>query len=499
MNRSRMTVTSRMKLVLSVLVGAMLVAAVPSAFAASGQVGGNATCKQLLGDPAAKEVKVDEKDLANGKKFGPVTITGLNGAKTLVGFTSTIPLLGVFVKGGPDGGYFYDYRPAGQSSDSNLGTNGVGNGRYQISHVSFCWLPVVPLTASKTAKASYDKTIGWGLEKSVDPETHSGTAGQKAGDSTWEIVVTKTVTLGNYKVSGVITINNDNTFAVPVTVTDQLNDGTDALVQCPGMTSAELVATATVPAKDSVECDYHATPTGATATVNNATVTPSDAALTPNPQPSALLVWDVNVIGAETARLVDPDVDPPIDEELSESKTYERTESFLCPSTTAVSYVNGKYSYEKVNTATLTPTGGTPIPDSAKVTVHCTSPEVWKGETATGKGPRYPGSSNWFMYTPFAAGPVDLIAGKNYDAGDITMQHVGDTTQITITLHAGFRFADVAANLKIQGWATAPTKYFPPGSFANKFTVSQSQNTITVTVPKNNFFGIHADVERLLP
>ena len=113
------------------------------AVAASGQISGNPTCKSLLNNERAYEIKVGASGIESGAKYGPITFKNVNSTRTLMGFDSTVRVKGVFVKGGPEGGYFYDYRlpnpPGGSLSDTNMGTNGYGNGRYQISHVSFCW------------------------------------------------------------------------------------------------------------------------------------------------------------------------------------------------------------------------------------------------------------------------------------------------------------------------------------------------------------------------
>jgi hypothetical protein len=106
------------------------------------------------------------------------------------------------------------------------------------------------------------------------------------------------------------------------------------------------------------------------------------------------------------------------------------------------------------------------------------------------------------MYTAYTTNKVDLIAGQNYDAGDIYMTRNGTNTYIKITLHNGFRWANMSQNLKIQDFAKAPTKYIEPGAFKYKFTVTpQSTVTYTATIPGTTakFYGIHADVERYVP
>jgi hypothetical protein len=104
------------------------------------------------------------------------------------------------------------------------------------SHYIECLMeiPYVPLEAEKTAEGSYDRTVTWDLEKSVEPDSHTGNAGEDAGTSTWEVVATKTEELGNYLVEGSITISNANEIPVDVSVADVLDDGTVADVDCGG-------------------------------------------------------------------------------------------------------------------------------------------------------------------------------------------------------------------------------------------------------------------------
>jgi hypothetical protein len=140
--------------------------------------------------------------------------------------------------------------------------------------------------------------------------------------------------------------------------------------------------------------------------------------------------------------------------------------------------------------------------------------QSWSDETATGAGPRYPGSRNWFMYTPYTTSKVDLIAGQKYDAGDIYMSRSGSTTTLRIVLQNGFRWADVDESLKIQPFDQAPTTYLQPGAFQYKFTTlsqlaktpgstitwNAATNTVIVTLPGTTarYYGIHASVQHPL-
>ena len=344
-----------------------------------------------------------------------------------------------------------------------------------------CVLPA--LTATKTAAGSYDRTITWDLVKSVDPYSHSGQAGDSF-NSTWSVTATKSVVENNNSVTGNITINNPAAVAVPFTVSDVLNDSTTASVTCPAPS---------VPANDSVTCTYTASPAGRTATLNTATVSGTgNAPITA----TAPVSFTANVIGSESATLEDPRFK--YEETISTTTPLTFPETFPCSSNPG-DYVNGTHTRTETNVATLQ-VGSSTITRNATVDITCTMPQDWKGETATGAGKQWPGTSNWFMYTAYTTSKVDLIAGQHFDAGDIFMSRSGSTTTIRIVLHAGYRWADVADNLKIQPLNSEPKSYMEPGSFQYKFRVSGSE--ITVQIPnsgKAKFFGIHGDVERRLP
>ena len=136
----------------------------------------------------------------------------------------------------------------------------------------------------------------------------------------------------------------------------------------------------------------------------------------------------------------------------------------------------------------------------------------WIGETATGAG--FPWAAtrkaplNWFMYSPWTTtgafvglnpGPVNLIAGQTFVAGQIVGTQQATTRSITITLtNAAFRFAPLSNNVKINPMScTTNQNYVPPGGFSVKRTVSSALNTITVTgLPSALCYGVHVDVQR---
>lgn len=468
---------------------------------------GNPTCADLF--PGSSEAKIDRAPVT-GDTVGPATVTAVRG--NVFDFTSTDTVLGVIVKGGTGSAYHaYDYRPGGTYADTDLTTR-FGQG---ISHVSFCWVPFVPtgtLDVSKTAAGTYDRTVDWSLTKDVNglaSVTYTGAPGDSFSP-TWNVVATKTDQgESNYRVAGVITVANNTNMRATLDVTDALDDAvaTPAVVDC-DPTSAGAQSTGIVLAVgQSVQCSYTATPADRTATLNTVTVTTT--ATVPAGRTSfsgfgtdgvktatAGVSFTERLIGSDTALLTDAllaySATIGTTTELHESRTY------TCPTDRARYDSARKYTETITNTADLTPTGGTTLTRSATVTLDCTYPERWVGETATGAGVDFTKNENWFMFTPKAAlqpGVVNLIAGQHHDAGDITLAG----NQLTITLHDGFRFAAVANNVKINPLSScaADQKYVSPGQYSIKTTASGS--SVTVTVPTGDAtcaYAIHVDVER---
>ena len=436
---------------------------------------------------------------ANGPRTDSNTgfqVTIANADMKFFDWSSLTGVDAVIVKGGDNADAFVYDLTAESNGDTLLHAPLADNGEYRdISHVSFCWddASVVPkpLTAEKTATGTYDRTITWNLTKTVDPASHMGVAGDSF-NSLWTVTATKDEQLGNYKVTGTITIDNPNGFPVDFSVTDELDDGTLAGVDCDSAT-ADNQDSGTVAANDSATCSYSASPPNKNATSNEALVTSKTDGVD-GTSAQADITWNENVKGDEEVKLDDPRLN--ISKTISGDTTETSTETFTCP-TDKASYTTNPLVTSYKNVATLKGIE-TDLTRDATVTVTCRYP--WVDETATGKGYTYKGSSNWFMYTAFNTSKVDLIAGQKYDAGDIYMTRDATKTYITITLHNGFRWANVSQNLKIQDFASAPKSYVQPGSFKNKFTVSQSQSTYTAAIKGTTaqFYGIHADLERFV-
>jgi len=113
-------------------------------------------------------------------------------------------------------------------------------------------------------------------------------------------------------------------------------------------------------------------------------------------------------------------------------------------------------------------------------------------ETAWAAGTRYVSRGNWATFTPYVPdSTVNLYAGQTMLAGTVYFSTpVDGWVTITITLTPPWEFAPVFENMKVQDYAEAPSGNPSPGLFAWKTTAPPA----TITVPLNNFYGVHADV-----
>lgn len=130
--------------------------------------------------------------------------------------------------------------------------------------------------------------------------------------------------------------------------------------------------------------------------------------------------------------------------------------------------------------------------------LSCDECETWADETAWANGTRYQNPGNWATYTAYSAdSTVTLYAGQTHVAGTVHFSSpVGGEVTITITLNAGFMFADTAENVKVQNYASAPAGNPAPGQFSDKDFADPLDGTFEIVVPVNNFYGVHVDVER---
>jgi hypothetical protein len=365
------------------------------------------------------------------------------------------------------------------------------------SVVVTCSVPA--LEVEKTAEGSYDRTVEWELEKSVDPDAHSGAPGDEF-DSDWEVVATKSEALGNYKVEGTISIYNPAGVAQDFSVSDVLDDGTSATVVCPGTGDH----TGTVPAGETVVCDYTAYPLDGSAEENIATVS---AAGNPDVEAKAPVSFTENLIGFDEGTLSDPRFG--FAELISASRTEVFPETFMCPEDLSL-YVDGLYSFDEVNTAYLN--GNLNLEASATVTVTCEAicpfailaaeqGLIYTGDcretawAANGSEPgslRYTTRGNWATYVDFqgfegTGKTVNFYAAETLLVGTVSFSAVaGDMVTITIDLDPGFSYEDGYV-IAVQDYASAPSGNPSPGLFDHKFEPGEP-----IIVPANNFYGVHA-------
>src|SRR5690606_21348328 len=240
-------------------------------------VGGSPTAEAQVFDPGnptcaglgyAYELKVDPPVPGTYPvNSGSITWSFSNG-DFQVDWNSTFGIDAVIMKAGP-GANVYTYSPPALSGSGLVTPNNPSGKPASLSHISFCSNTpppsYQPLSATKTANGTYDRSVSWQLTKSVSPGSFSGTAGQPVGDALWTVTATKSETFTNYMVTGTITITNPNAIDVSVGVSDTLDDGTVAAVTCPSNI---------VPANGSLVCDYVASPS-ANATKNVAVITSS--------------------------------------------------------------------------------------------------------------------------------------------------------------------------------------------------------------------------------
>ncbi|MDF1513805.1 MAG: hypothetical protein P1S60_08355, partial [Anaerolineae bacterium] len=257
------------------------------------------------------------------------------------------------------------------------------------------------LVPSKDAAGTWKRDVNWALEKTVDPSTHTGFAGESAGSSTWTVVAKK-IDSGPYdfKVSGSISIDNPASIAQSFTLSDELDDGTVAIITCDDTGDN----TGTVPAGGTVNCTYIAYPEDASATLNTVT---ASAAGNPDQTDDDPVEWTEMLTGDDTVTLDDDRNPSGFPASISYSTTINYEETFTCSDNPA-DYTDGIDSDTYPNIARLTGVK-TNLSDDAEVTVDCYAPVVSK--TAEGKFDK-----DW----------------------DWTIDKVGDQTELTLEIGQSF-------------------------------------------------------------
>jgi len=220
---------------------------------------------------------------------------------TFFSFDSEVPVSAALIKPGGVAGDVYAYEfppenpqglwnpddafPGPTDHDNNL----TKSTTTAISHVAFCIDP--SLVVTKTAAGTFDRTYQWMIDKTATPES----ADIHLNDSqTFDFdidVASNGFIDSNFEASGSISIENPfNGFdATGLAVSDVLNDGTTASVDCNGATM--------VAGGQTLECSYTASPADATADLNTATADYTMAGQPRTSSGTAALAWtgtDIN-------------------------------------------------------------------------------------------------------------------------------------------------------------------------------------------------------------
>jgi len=361
------------------------------------------------------------------------------------------------------------------------------------------------LEVSKTAETSYVRTHDWSIEKSVDPEEIYLYA-DGSGDTTafWTVDVTyEGYEDSGFEVAGEITILNSGSLPAVITSIVDLLGGKEIDINC-----GDIEFPYELGVGQTLVCSYLAPVEGTDIDLNTVVVTTKVDEYTGE----AEVVWDAPKSELHaTVKVVDIS-DLFGEQELGElfAEDYEAgdVKSLLYEKEFAWSDYGredcGTHVYD--NCASVIGDHDEVL-DSAcaalTVYVQCL---IFEGETAwaaNGDVPgelRYTNRGNWATYVEYAEKTTTLFAGQTIPVGTAEFSGiVGGSVTITISLFDGWEFAEVAENLKVQGYASAPSGNPNPGGFANKENCDSTESSCYIIVPAANFYGVHLDVGQWVP
>ena len=363
------------------------------------------------------------------------------------------------------------------------------------------------LTVSKTAVTRYTREFFWDIDKSVATEKNYELDGvpkiwlytDGSGDetATWTVNV-KNTGYRNYHfiVSGVITIENTGNVDAVITAVDDLLAGKPIDVNC------GVMFPYTLPVGETLTCTYHNYNRNHYAEGENEVWVTTER---DEYYAKADIVWDwdkPDIWINKTVTIIDISdlfgavvlgtATAPNDAQFTYTKDFAWADygADKC----------GSFRYD--NTAKINETGQS-AEATLKVNVQC---KVFEGETAwaaNGETPlefRYQDPGNWATYVEYLgeAKPTTLFAGQTIDVGSVTfLAPVDGHVTITVALTDPWMFEDVAENVKIQDYAEAPSGNPAPGGFDHKGDATGS--SFSITVPLNNFYGVHVDVGQWVP
>ncbi len=247
----------------------------------------------------------------------------------------------------------------GSSCNNGDPINNITPNNGEVITCTFTNSPVSPLVIEKTASATFTRTFGWTIEKSVTPATWNLFTGD-TGTSEYTVAITKdNGTDSNWAVTGTISITNPsgNPAANITNVADVLSiSGAADSINC-GVSFPYLLASGAT-----LNCTYSDAPGSGTDQINTVTVT------TDNGVPGGSDTADVDFGAPTTVVNNSVEVTDTVEGSLGifstgGSTTYSRT--FGCDAD------EGTHN----NTATITETDQN---DSASVTVNCYDLQVTK-------------------------------------------------------------------------------------------------------------------------
>lgn len=132
------------------------------------------------------------------------------------------------------------------------------------------------------------------------------------------------------------------------------------------------------------------------------------------------------------------------------------------------------------------------------VDVYCAEPSDETAWAANGNVPleiRYTPQGNWATYVEYAgvAKVTTMFAGRTTDVGTASFSAPSAEGEVTITIQLTGSWSFAAGSVvAVQDYDTAPSGNPAPGLFDHK--VDASGQTVVITVPENNFYGVHAVV-----
>lgn len=236
-----------------------------------------------------------------------------------------------------------------------------------------CYMPVV----SKDAETEWFRTFEWTITKSVDPNSHTGFAGDSF-TSDYEVFVDQTVTDDGFRAFGSIFVTNPSGEEITVDVADAVN-GTNATVDCDGLGATSL----TVAAGETASCEYTVDLADNTNLINTATVSFNNFGFEAT---ADVIFGDPIIVGFPTINVTDFFDGDLVGETLGSASgdfTFEYDRGFSCPAADSGLYTNGVFQTSFPNLAEIDETGQQ---DDANVDLTCYIPAKAKVVKTTTEG-----------------------------------------------------------------------------------------------------------------